>query len=148
MGPTDDDKGRGKGGEKQQTQEKDGGVLLKQKEQKIKEEKEKQETAEARAERLRIEESSEEDLIMRMSDPRYADVKLPDGSVRREDANEMLMRVYGACWINTGFTVYLTDAQCDESDRVEKQIRVERAALRAKGLLMPGLDHRSNLAYQ
>lgn len=105
--------------------------MLAMKQQQQQPEKKKEETAEERAKREREEDEMDEALIIRMADPRYIDVTLPDGTVRREFSHEMLMRLYGACWINTGFCLYLTDKELQVQEVRRNELRQQFAAQRA-----------------
>lgn len=92
-----------------------------------------EETAEERAEREREEERREEDLVYRMADFRYHDVVRPDGTKRREDQADMLLRLYGCYWGGINWD-YLNEQECIEVDRRRKIIVAHRAALRDRGL--------------
>lgn len=92
-----------------------------------------EETAEERAEREREEERREEDLVDRMADYRLIDITRPDGTMRREEDWEMILRLYGCYWGGINWD-YLNERELLEVDRRRKIIKAHRAAQRAKGL--------------
>lgn len=92
-----------------------------------------EETAEERAERERKEQREEDDLVDRMADFRLIDIQRPDGTMRREEDYEMIIRLYGCYWGGINWD-YLNERELLEVDRRRQIIKAHRAALRAKGL--------------